>query len=407
MSNRLLIIDDEPEFGNFVERIAQDAGFDVRVTTRAEDFKDAFKQWMPTAIVLDLVIPETDGIELLRWLISENCQAPVVILSGFDARILDAARRVGRERGLNIACALMKPVRAGDLKERLTALCKAEPAALNLLDLERALRNGEMFIFYQPKVSLENGALVGTEALLRWLHPQRGVVPTDQIITLAENTPLAELIGEFVMRQALAQQKAWAREGMDLPVSVNVSAASLYDEKLADRIASLCAHEEVSPEKLIVEITESAAMSHAVEALDILTRLRIKGFPLSIDDFGTGFSSLTRLQRVPATEIKIDRSFVSEAPTSQAALAIVKSVIGLAKNMNLTCVAEGIESARHYRMLSELGCEAGQGYAIAKPLAGDKLGAWKNTWVPPYQKRRYGPRKIESAPEEKSQQSLA
>ena len=391
MPNRLLIIDDEVEFGHFVERVGQSAGYDVRTTQHANDFKATFTEWKPTAIVLDLVMPEIDGIELLRWLIEHRCTVPILILSGFDVRILDAAKRVGRERGLEIAAALSKPVRAPELKQRLEAMRRAEPQPLGAEDVEKALESNQLFVFYQPKVRLSDGTACGMEALLRWLHPERGVIPAGEMLDVIEASPMAETITEFVLRSGLQQQKKWAEEGAHLSLAVNMSASSLHDEHLPDRMTALCTLQDANPAKVVIEITETAAVSRELEALDILARLRLKGFEIAIDDFGAGYASLARLQHIPANEIKIDRSFVSEAPTSTSALAIVKSVIGLAQSLNMRCVAEGIETARHYRMLAELGCDVGQGYAIGKPLAGEKVIPWQQSWQPPWKNHARSP----------------
>lgn len=383
--DRLVVIDDEVELGRFVGRVAESVGYEVKVTARVQDFKDAVIQWKPNAIIMDLAMPEADGLELLRWLASENCKTRIIIMSGYDMRIVDAAKRIGIERGLDISFAFSKPVRVQDLKEKLESIKQQQSDPIQPEDLDRGVSSRELFLLYQPKVELGTGMLQGVEALVRWRHPTRGIVPPDQFIALAESAGLMNNLTDFVLGEALHQQKAWVENGLDIQMAVNLSPLNLQNEQLADRIVSLCAAEDVMPGRVTLEITETAAMSNALEALDILTRLRLKGFRLSIDDFGTGFSSLSRLRRLPVTEIKVDRSFVGDMLTSPDAFVIVKTVIALAHNMNLASVAEGIETEEHYKMLMELGCELGQGYGIAKPMPAEDLIRWNESLNPPKQ----------------------
>lgn len=382
-ANRLLLVDDEPEFGTFIRRIAEGLGFSVTVTTHPQTFKEAYVHARPDILVLDLVMPDTDGVELLRWLASQNCRERILISSGVEGRVLEAARRVGLERGLNILGTIIKPVRAKALKETLSELISPPPALPTRDDLERALTERELFVLYQPKVQLATGRLYGVEALVRWRHPVRGVLSPDTFVPLAEASGLIDALSDYVLEETIAQQKGWADAGEDLQVAVNLSPLNLHDEALADAIAARCRRHGVPTERVTIEVTESAAMNESLQALDILTRLRLKGFRLSIDDFGTGYSSLTRLQRLPVTEIKVDRSFVRDCLTSKDSYAIVKTVIDLAHNLDLVAVAEGIETAEDYRLLVKLGCEFGQGFGIARPLPAPELSLWRSCWIVP------------------------
>lgn len=386
---RLLIMDDEIELGRFVGRVAESVGYEVKIAARAQEFKDAISGWKPSVVVLDLAMPDTDGLELLRWMASENCKSHIIIMSGYDGRVIEAARRIGQERGLDIGFSLNKPMRVQDLTERFNELKKKAEAKgkpfspVQQDELDRSLSSRELFLLYQPKVALSSGLLQGVEALVRWKHPERGIVPPDQFIALAEQSGLIDNLTDFVIAEALRQHKAWSENGLDIEIAVNVSPFNLHNADFADRVAEACRSEGVPPERIVVEITETAAMNDALEALDVLTRLRLKGFKLSIDDFGTGFSSLARLRRLPVTELKIDRSFVGEMLVSQDAFVIVKTVVALARNMNLTAVAEGIETEEHYRALMELGCDLGQGYGIAKPMPAAEVVTWNEKLNPP------------------------
>lgn len=380
MTNRLLIIDDEEALGRFAATVAGDSGFEVAVTNHAQDFKDAVAEWAPSHILLDLVMPEADGVELLRYLAAEHCTAAIIIMSGFDVRVLEAAKKVGVERGLSIVGTITKPMRAKELKELLERVRKPATTIPEAIALQQGMARGELFLLYQPKVAMKSGELHGVEALARWHHPQRGIVPPNDFIGLAESNGLIDELSRQVLTLAIAQQRQWSQQGLDLEIAVNLSPLNLHHEELADSIAALCRDCAVPTERITIEITESTAMSNSLQALDILTRLRLKGFKLSIDDFGTGFSSLTRLQRLPVTEIKIDQSFVCESLASADAYAIVKTVIDLARNMQLTAVAEGVESMAHYQLLADFGCDLAQGYAIGHPMPAQDMAGWKEQW---------------------------
>jgi EAL domain-containing protein (putative c-di-GMP-specific phosphodiesterase class I)/ActR/RegA family two-component response regulator len=380
--DRLLVVDDEPELARFVGRVGESIGYDVKAISVIQEFKDLVGQWKPDVIILDLAMPQTDGLELLNWLASENCPAQIIIMSGFDARIVESAKRIGQERGLNIAFTFNKPIRVQDLKDQLMAIRQLKPVAAPFSESE--LRNGfiesQLFVAYQPQVSLKSGALRGAEALIRWNHPTRGIIPAEQFLDVVAETDLSWKLSTLMITEAIRQQGLWSQRGLDIQMAINLSLSDLQDKRLADQISFQCYSENVPPERVTIEVAESSIMSDAIEIFDVLARLRLRGFQLSIDDFGTGFSSLTRLQRMPATELKIDKSLVSDAQTSANSLVIVKAIISLAKIMNLSSVAEGIETAEHYELMAKLGCEQGQGFGIAKPMMPDAFLKWNAEW---------------------------
>jgi len=378
--DRLLVIDDEPELGRFVGRVAESVGYEVKVTTQVREFKNLISHWEPGVIILDLIMPEVDGIELLNWLASQNCRARIIIMSGFDLRVVEAAKQIGRIRGLNVDFVFIKPIRVQDLKERLISLKPLKPEHVTEADLESCLAERELFLLYQPKVSLETGETQGFEALVRWRHPTRGTIFPDQFIKLAEKTGLIDKLTNFVLAEALFQQKFMAQQGLDVEMAINLSPTIFHNERLVDQIVMLCNAENIPMNRIVFEVTESAVMDNDLGSLDMLTRLRLKGFKLSIDDFGTGESSLVRLRHLPVTEVKIDRSFVNDMLTSQDAFLIVKAVIALAHDMGLTVVAEGVRSGEHYRLLTELGCDLAQGDEIAKPLLANEIPSWNAGW---------------------------
>jgi EAL domain-containing protein (putative c-di-GMP-specific phosphodiesterase class I) len=243
-------------------------------------------------------------------------------------------------------------------------------------ELRRAIDGEGLVLHHQPKASLRTGALVGSEALVRWEHPQRGLVPPDEFVPLAEQTGLIRPLSRWVLDAGLRQCRAWRDHGLQIPVSINLSARDLHDPQLPELVASLLERWDVVPNMLKLEITESAVMADAERAIDVLGRLRSMGVRISIDDVGTGYSSLSYLKRLPVDELKIDRSFVSHLATDDHDLAIVRSTIGLAHDLGLTVVGEGVEDLATWNVLASLGCDVVQGYFLSRPLTADALVSW-------------------------------
>lgn len=237
-----------------------------------------------------------------------------------------------------------------------------------------ALERGEYIVYYQPKVNLQDGRrITGVEALVRWQHPERGLLGPGEFIPLIEPTALVRPFTEHVIEQALIQMVAWRRRGIDLEMSVNLSARNLLDADLPARVAKLLARHEVPAQRLTLEVTESVALADPERAIAALAGLRAHGVGVSVDDFGTGNASIEYLATLPASELKIDRSFITHLLADARAQAIVRSIVDLARNLGLTLVAEGIESHEVMAHLAELGCHTGQGYLFSRPLPAQEL----------------------------------
>jgi diguanylate cyclase (GGDEF)-like protein len=240
-------------------------------------------------------------------------------------------------------------------------------------ELRRAIDNDELTLYYQPKVNLDSGRCIGAEALIRWQHPVRGMVPPDQFIALAEQTGLIRTLSRWVLNAALRQARTWHDAGFELPIAVNLSMRDLHDPDLPDTVAELLTKWQVPSTRLMVEITENGLMAEPAKALQTVIGLRAMGIRIAIDDFGTGYSSLGYLKRLPVDELKIDRSFVRELTDDQDDLAIVRSTISLGHDLGLRIVAEGIEDAATWNLLHQLGCDIGQGYHIGRPAKPEQL----------------------------------
>jgi diguanylate cyclase (GGDEF)-like protein len=251
------------------------------------------------------------------------------------------------------------------------------PRRLSLAaDLRHAVERGELALHYQPKAELVTGRITGVEALVRWNHPEYGLVAPDDFIPLAEQTGLIRPLTTWVLGEAAHQVREWERRGMHLSMAVNLSVRSLMDGALPDEVAGVLERESLNATALVLEITESTIMADPNRAIAILRRLADHGVSLAIDDFGTGYSSLAYLKRLPVNEVKVDRSFVMNMATDQDDAVIVRSTVDLARNLGLRVVAEGVEDAASWDHLRVLGCDAVQGYYLAKPMPAAQLPPW-------------------------------
>ena len=237
-----------------------------------------------------------------------------------------------------------------------------------------------MHVAYQPKVRCGSGQLAGFEALARWDHPELGAVPPVFFVPLAERHGLIDRLTDRVLEQSLRWFADTPPSGA-VRLSVNLSALTLADPRFVARMVQLCREAGVPPSSLILELTESSRPDDQVMSLRVLTRLRMQGFNLSLDDFGTGYSSMTRLARLPFSEIKIDRSFVSAAVASEESRALVRAVVDLGRNLGLTTVAEGVEDAETLALLDDLGADLAQGFHIARPLPPDEARVWTPSYI--------------------------
>jgi diguanylate cyclase len=243
-------------------------------------------------------------------------------------------------------------------------------------ELRRAIDARELVLFFQPKVDLGRAAIVGVEGLLRWHHAERGDIPPDVFIPLAEHSGVIRRLTSYVLEVATDQMRGWRAEGIDLPVAVNLSVRDLMDPGLPAEVRDLLARQELPADRLQLEITEGSVMDQPERALAVLHELAANGVGLSVDDFGTGYSSLAYLQRLPVCELKIDRSFVMHLRTSESDAEIVRSTIDLGHNLGLSIVAEGVEDEASLTFLTAAGCDVAQGFHIARPMPAADLPAW-------------------------------
>jgi EAL domain-containing protein (putative c-di-GMP-specific phosphodiesterase class I) len=373
--NRLLVIDDEPDMAATVGKVARRAGFDTIITTDGADFLERANSWQPAVMVLDLGMPGLDGHAILAELAKQLCQARILIVSGEDRSAIDKAVAVGRGLGLEMAGGLQKPLRIEPLRAALQAIFD-DAELISIQDITAGLNEGQFFLEYQPKVRLDTLQPVGVEALARWRHPRRGLIPPNSFVPVMEFGGVMDVFTPYVIGMAVAQARAWLDQHIDLAIAINVSGGCVGRLPLDEIIAQRCAEQGVDPNRFTVEITETAAMGDAVQADNCMRRLKALGVGISIDDFGTGYSSLLQLHRMPLSELKIDRSFVVECDVNHESRIIVGTIINLAHNLGLEVVAEGIESQNIKDYLTAYSCDIGQGYFFSKALAPSAIPAW-------------------------------
>ncbi|MDN0076998.1 EAL domain-containing response regulator [Crenobacter sp. SG2303] len=343
---------------------------------------------LPHLILVDLDMPRMDGVEFIQQLARRGVSAALIVLSGRDSPLISAVESMAHVLGMPVLAAWQKPLGKNQLVDVLRhrsggpLLSQAAPGGrkgavvVTSEELASAIAARQLIPYYQPKVDLNTGLVKGVEVLARWLHPEKGVIPPSQFIPLAESEGLIHGLTVEVADQAFAQVARWRQHGLSLSVAVNLSPLLLDSPDFVVEAAELLCRYRIPAEQVVWEITESSLAADLGTALGNLARLRLKGCGLSIDDYGTGFSSMQQLSRVPFTELKIDHSFVRGAHRREHLRVILQSALDMASKMRLVTVAEGIETAEDWTLLQGLGCVLGQGYFIARPMPGGVLPAW-------------------------------
>lgn len=380
---RLLVVDDEPVQCLIVTRAMAAIGFAADCATSLDSAIERIATQQYDVVVLDLSLGEREGISLLR-LIAESPRDPIIIfVSHLDDRVRAASIRFATALGIRVAGALRKPVTPSSLRAMLeqplpsrTKTADLDSAAPTVDELAEAIDRHQIVPAFQPKVALTDRQPIGVEALARWRHPPRGPIPPDVFIPLAEASGLIIPLTLSILDDALAACRRWRGQHPTCSVAVNISPLVLVNPTLPEEIQALLLQHGLTPGALIAEITESTVIANPLLATEVLTRLRIKGIGLSIDDFGTGHSSLLTLLRLPFTELKIDRSFVASCETDEEAWKIIRATISLARELGLSVVAEGIATESVEAKLRAAGCQTGQGWRFGRAMAEGAFRDW-------------------------------
>ena len=380
----ILVLDDEPMMLKLLKNMLVSQGY-FNITMCDNSVKALGyireKNNHPDLIFCDLMMPEMDGIEYVNHLVKCNYTGNLILVSGVEERILQTVEKLAHSNNIRILGYLHKPFRIDLFASLLTKVTphlealakKNEKNIYKPEEVSEGIKCNELLNYYQPKIDFTTGMVVGVESLVRWQHPRDGLVYPDQFVGVAEEKNLIDELTEVVIYNAVSQTKKWLDAGVNIRVAVNVSMENLKSLDFPDIVACYAESSGVSPRNIILEVTESRLMIDPRAALEILTRLRLKGFLLSIDDFGTGHSSFTQLHDIPFSELKIDRSFVHNVSSNNTKRAIFNASLNLAKQLEMEVVAEGIEEKKDWDFVAKTGCHMAQGYYIAKPMHGDEV----------------------------------
>ena len=387
---QILVIEDNPSMLKLLQYMLGNIGYD-QVTICSSGQEGLI--WLEsvddtqTIILLDLNMSKMDGIEFVRHLANRQFKGHVLLLSGEDERIRETVHKLITNYKIASLGHLHKPVNLELLSLKLEKWRQFQPKEsitnkkqYSANELRSAIANHELINYYQPQVDVKSTKVVGVESLVRWYHPVDGIIFPDQFIHIAETHGLIDDLTRAVIKAAFTQTKAWQKSGLKLQVAINISMDNFADLDFADYLLNATVNADIMPSDIVLEITESKLMTSSSISMEVLTRLRIHRFSLSIDDFGTGHSSLSQLCNIPFNELKIDQSFVHDIINNETQRAIFNASLGLTKQLGMKSVAEGVEDKVDWTFLRSTDCDIAQGYFIAKPMPAEDIYPWIIKW---------------------------
>jgi EAL domain-containing protein (putative c-di-GMP-specific phosphodiesterase class I)/FixJ family two-component response regulator len=344
----------------------------------------------PLDVVLcDLNMPEMDGMEFVRHLGEGQHNISIIIISGLDRKLLASVEKMIHSYKIKLLGTIEKPLTIESLERLLSHYERSDPAVpqvkekIFILDeIRQGIRDHQFEPYYQPKVELQSGRIIGAEILARWVHPTYGLIDPFSFIPQLEKSGMIDELTFTMLEQSVKQCCLFHALGYNLTIAINLSPASLEDSSLADKITRLVRKAGLDPKYIMFEITESAAISEVAHILENLARLCMHGFALSIDDYGTGYSSMQQLTHTSFSELKIDQSFITDLTGNADLKVIVESNIDMAHKLNMKSVAEGIETQQDWDILSKMRCDTGQGYFFAKPMDAASFLALLQQYIP-------------------------
>jgi EAL domain-containing protein (putative c-di-GMP-specific phosphodiesterase class I) len=361
------ILDDDQEVCALMARILEFAGFSTRQFNRVEDFELALTLEMPVIIILDLSLGQSDAVEVMRGLAGKRFSGAILLMSGrHDAKTIEQVQTIGQQYGFVMLPFLRKPFLVAEVKASLAAIGAAKPRSTNGSDLESALQNNWLELWYQPKIDLRSNLVYGAEALIRLRHPERGILLPAAFLP-SPNDPLHKPLADFIMQRALADWSYLAADRITMRIAVNMPVSVFEDVNFVSSVRKYLPTHPKFP-GLIVELTEDEVIRNPDLVREIATQLKLYNIDLAIGDFGRGISDLERLKQLPFTELKIDRKHVQGCASNPQQYELCQCFVTLAHQHNMTAVAEGVESVDDLQALVKMQCDGAQGFILAEPM---------------------------------------
>lgn len=385
-NNNILVVDDDPT--QLVLLSGYFTGLGCKHIFEASSAQDALSivqnnKDQISLIVSDLMMPDMDGIEMMRSLKDEAFSGSIALVSSLDWSVINSARKLGELHELKVIGACRKPLK----KIELDAVFKGESFDIRQnvlvereddsdLNVTSALRDEQFVPFYQPKIDMITGRIVGVEALARWLHPELGLLSPSAFLPAIEKNNLTKPFTLLMFKQAFADLRNWGRAGLRLKVALNIKASDISDTSFPNEVQKLLSEYGIESSQIVIEITEDEILAFNSTSMEVLTRLRMMGIDIAIDDFGTGFSNLQCLRQFPYTELKIDQSFVRGVTKDRFSQETVRVAATLGQQLNMRVLAEGVETIEELDFIKIRGIDEAQGFYIAKPMSAAALSAY-------------------------------
>lgn len=388
---RCLVIDDSHSVSDYLAALLRESLQlkEVFVAYNATEALDIIEENSGIHVVLcDLNMEHVDGLEMIRLLKEKHFRGYFGIISSMAAKVINSAEQLARAHGINLLGSLAKPISEDAIIKLLGSIgnkphrqSESIEGPLKIYELIRGIEKEQFEVYYQPKIGCLDRSVFGVEALTRLNHPRLGLIFPDRFIDAMERTSLINELTKYVLEKSLEHWSHWQSRGHMLNLAINISPKEMCNLDFPDYVLNLLKEHSVPPEYLTLEITESALDLNEADSLEVLNRLSMHNVRLSIDDFGTGHSSLERLRIYPFDELKVDKSFMLNAKENDNDRAIVESSVMLAKRLGLKVVFEGIETSELYNMSDHLGGDLIQGYYMSRPMPHDQLLQWIDEWV--------------------------
>lgn len=397
----VLVTDDSQTQRQYAQELCCDLGVvDLHGAANGVDALNILQTKAIDVVLIDLEMPIMDGVELIRSIAQQQLTTSVIILSAKDPILISSVGTMAEADGLQVLGTFQKPLLPDALECSLLRFIHDAKIArqqshqsveqeVTAVELSHALSNGEMLLAFQPKLTVQGLMLRGVEALARWRHPTKGMISPGVFIPLAERHGLIDALTRHLLEQAFKHKRDWQNYGLRFNLAFNLSPLSLADIDIVDWLCAMAEKYDVPYNEITFEITENALLGELASAIRTLARLRLKGFHIAIDDYGTGFANAQQLSRVPATELKVDRSLVHRAAARPQQKTIFSSTVDLAKKLNLITVAEGVETEEDFLIIAELGVDLVQGFYFSKPLYADDLLSWIKTGLTQLRKQQH------------------